>query len=341
MIPQARGIEITRRLQDFFSAAPSDSRGPTDSGGDMSNLSIQEPLRVLAAALRIHEVIPPAEFEAGLAHLETEVERVALDAHAAQRRGLSLSNAVQDFVNYPQLARLHASIDDILTLSLPPQLFGWVQMLVSTPEAPSFDMMRTAVVAAAADSHHPRRQALARFALFEGVRLNLVLMARWFPDETLGVGLDMDELDKIAEDRVEHWLAEDLALHNDVRPFHVIVAAAVHALNDRADELRAGLALLQRDFFEAVQRRAAVERVLSEMDVRDALLIRNELAPALDEQRFTVEHLQERHTVLGGVSRNALDQRMKRIRAKLKSAPPRRSVALLDLLRESAVRGAR
>src|SRR5690606_12150480 len=41
----------------------------------------------------------------------------------------------------------------------------------------------------------PHRQALARFALFEGVRLNLVVMARWFPHETLGVGLEMGDLD--------------------------------------------------------------------------------------------------------------------------------------------------
>jgi len=76
------------------------------------------------------------------------------------------------------------------------------------------------------------------------------------------------------------------------------------------------------------------------MDVRDALLIRNELAPDLDEQRLTVEHLQERHfLVLGDVSRNALDQRFRRARGKLKTALRRRRVALLDLLRESAAVG--
>lgn len=306
----------------------------------MTNLALQDPLREFAAALRLHDVIPRAEFEAGLVHLEAEVERVALDAYSAQRRGLPLSEAANDFVNFPQLARLHAAVDDILTMSLPPQLVAWVQSLLSMPEPPTFDGMRTAMVAAAADSQHPHRQALARFALFEGVRLNLVVMARWFPHETLGVGLEMGDLDRIAEARVSEWLAEGPAVPDDVRPFHVIVSAAVQALSAHAEELRAGLANLQRDFLEAAQRRAAVEEVLSEMDVRDALLIRNEMAPGLDEQRLTVEHLQERHgLVLGDVSRNALDQRIKRARVKSRDALRRRRVALLDLLRESAAVG--
>ena len=56
----------------------------------MTNLALQDPLREFAAALRLHDVISPAEFEAGLVHLEAEVERVALDAYSAQRRGLPL-----------------------------------------------------------------------------------------------------------------------------------------------------------------------------------------------------------------------------------------------------------
>lgn len=307
----------------------------------MTNLALQNPLREFAAALRLHDVIAPAEFEAGLLHLEAELERVALDAYAALRHGVPLSEAAGDFVNYPQLARLHAAVDDILTMSLPPQLVSWVKSLLSMPEPPTFDGMRTAMVLAAADSEHPQRQALARFALFEGVRLNLVLMARWFPHETIGVGLELGDLDRIAEARISEWLAEAPAAPDDVRPFHVIVSAAVQALGTHAGELRAGLAHLQSEFLEAAQRRARVEEVLSEMDVKDALLIRNELAPDLDEQRLTVEHLQERHSlVLSGVSRNALDQRIKRARRKTRGDLRRRRAALLDLLRENATAGA-
>jgi hypothetical protein len=266
---------------------------------------------------------------------------VALDAYAAQRCGLPLSEVAHDFVNYPHLARLHAAVNDILTMSLPPQLLSWMQSMLSMPEPPSFEGMRTALVAAAAGSDRPHLQALSRFILFEGVRLNLVIMARWFPQETLGVGLEMGDLDRLAEARVVQWLTQGPAVPEGIRPFRVIVSAALHALGARAEKLRAGLADLRRDFVEAAQRRAAIEEVLSEMDVRDALLIRNEMAPSMGEQRLTIEHLQERHGfVLGDVSRNALDQRFKRARVKSREKLRRRPVALLDLLRHSGAAGA-
>lgn len=306
----------------------------------MTNLTLRDPLREFVAALRFHEVVPADEFEAGLVHLEAEVERIALDAYAARRRGLSFAEAATDFTNFPQLARIHAAMDDILTMSLPPPLIGWVKSLLSMPEPPSFEGMRKALVAAADDDSNPHLQALAHFALFEGVRLNLVIMARWFPHETFGVGMELADLDRNAEHRVAEWLAEKPAAPDDVRPFHLIVSAAVHALYEHAEQLRAGLASLQQDFIIEARRRASIEEILSEMDAKDALLIRNELAPDLDEQRLTVEHLQERHMlVLGHVSRNALDQRVKRARIKGREGLRRRRVALLDLLRESAAVG--
>lgn len=117
--------------------------------------------------------------------IEAELERIALDAHAANRRGAPLSDAVVDFANYPHLARVHAFVDDILTLNLPAEVVDWVESLLSMPEPPSWEGMRTALVSVAGDDRHPRLQALAQFALFEAVRLNLVVMTRWFPDETL------------------------------------------------------------------------------------------------------------------------------------------------------------
>jgi len=306
----------------------------------MTNLALKDPLREFAAALRFHEIIPVDEFEAGLVHLEAEIERLALDAYAAQRRGLSFSEAATDFVNFPHLARLHAAMNDILTMSLPPELVAWVHSFLSMPEPPSLDGMRTALVATAADDARPHAQALAHFALFEGIRLNLVVMARWFPHETIGVGMEMGDLDRIAEDRITTWLAETPAAPSDVRSFHVIAAAALQSLSEHAEQLRAGLSNLQRDFVEAAQLRARIEEALSTMDVRDALLIRNEMAPELGEQRLTVEHLQERHALaLGDVSRNALDQRIKRARGKSREALQRRRVALIDLIRESAAEG--
>lgn len=300
----------------------------------MNQLTLREPLRALAAALRYHDIVPANEFETGLVHIEAQAERIALDALTAIRMDIPFSEAASDYVNFPHLARVHSEVDDILTLELPPKLEGWLKSVLAMPEPPSLDMMRTALIAAAADALNPHQWALARFGVFEGVRLNLVLMAKLFPQETLGVGVALNDLDRIAEATISTWLASSDPTPAETRPFTVIVAAAMSSLTKHAEDLRAGIGQIQRDFLEEAQRRATVEQILSEMDVRDALLIRNEIAPDFGEQRLTVELLQERHElVMGGVSRNALDQRITRARKKTREALRRRRVALLDLLR--------
>jgi hypothetical protein len=303
----------------------------------MNSLALREPLRAFIQHVRLDEIIAPEKLEDGLAQLEVELQRLALDAQTATVRGIPLANAVLDFENFPQLARLHAAFDDILTMSLPPQLEAWVRRLLAAPEPPSFEMMRTALVATAADSSRPLQQALARFFLFEGVRLQLVVMVRWFPTETIGVGLDVGELSSIAEDRIASWMSEGDPTPPDTRPFQILVAAAVHGLDQHVGELRAAIATLQADFVEAARKHAEIEAHLNEMDTTDALLIRNAIAPTLGEQQLTVDHLQRRHFLaMGEVSRNALDQRFRRARQRGVEGLRRRRVALLDLIRHES-----
>src|SRR5437773_10784923 len=104
-----------------------------------TTLSLTDPLRQFAVAVRLPEVVPKDALEVGLAHIEAELERIALDAYAANRRGAPLSDAVVDFANYPHLARVHAFVDDILTLSLPAEVVDWVESLLSMPEPPSWE----------------------------------------------------------------------------------------------------------------------------------------------------------------------------------------------------------
>lgn len=303
----------------------------------MNSLALREPLRAFTQQLRLDELIAPEELEDGLAQLEVDLQRVALDAHAVTVRGVPLADAVLDFENYPHLARLHAAVDDILTMSLPPELEAWVRRLIATPEPPSFESMRTALVATAADATRPLQQALARFFLFEGVRLHLVVMVKWFPNETIGVGLDVGELSRIAQGRIDGWMAEGDPTPAGTRPFPILVAAALHGLDQHIDELRAAIAALQNDFVEATRKHAEIEAHLSEMDTTDALLIRNAIAPVLGEQRLTVEHLQRRHFLaMGDVSRAALDQRFRRARQRGVEGLKRRRVALLDLIRDES-----
>lgn len=306
-----------------------------------NNLALRDPLREFIAAARLTDVVPIANLEAGLADLELELERLAGDALAAERRGVPLSQAAADFTNYPQLARLHAVFDSILTLSLPPEIVVWVRSFLAMREAPALDRMLVSLVDAASNAQSPHLRALARFALFEGVRLNLVVLARWYPSETFGVGMELADLDRIAEHRVDSWLSSGPAAPHGVRPFHLVAVAAIESLNSHADELRREMATLQREFVEQLRMRGRIEGLLGAMNAPDAILMRNELASSLDEQQVTVEMLQSKHPLLlGGVTRNALDQRARRARSKPEQLVRKRP-ALIDLLRERDAGGER
>ncbi len=297
-------------------------------------LALHNSLRNFYTTLGLDEVMPPADFEEGLVSLESELERVALDAYTATRQSVCFAKAVHDWDNYPYLARLHSALDDILTMSLPPTLERWITELLSSPEPPSFRETRRALVQEAASGVNPRLRALARFALFESVRLNIVLMARWYPDETFGVGLELQELDKIADEQVTEWLSQDPAAPEHTRPLLLIVVSALERLTIKSVDLRDALRGLQADVVAELKTRAAIEAALADMDVRDALLIRNYAAPYFGEQKLTIEHLQKRHFhVLGDVQRNTLDQRLRRALKKNGDALRRRRVALFDLLR--------
>lgn len=297
--------------------------------------SLRDPLRQLVGEADLGDLVNLDEIEAGLAHLEAEVGRIAMDAYTALAKGTRLGDAVLDFENYPYLARFHAYMDDILTLSLPPELEQWLRKLVAMPEPPAFESMRCKLVATAAEPANPYLQALARFVLFEGVRLNLVLGVHSHREETMGVGLQLGELDEIAEQHVDTWLAEGPAVPEDTRPFHIIVAAAVEKLAERSNELHEEMRSVKRDVVEAISRRCQIEAALAEMDTVDALLVRNAIGPALGEQRLKVEHLQQRHIVLEDYKREALDQRLKRAKEKGDAGLRRRRVALVDLLLEN------
>jgi hypothetical protein len=67
----------------------------------------------------------PDAFKRGLAQIEAELIRLSTDAYAAAARHVSLAEAVTNFEHFPILARCHIAIDDILHLSLPPDLSHW------------------------------------------------------------------------------------------------------------------------------------------------------------------------------------------------------------------------
>src|SRR5213592_4993190 len=107
--------------------------------GMTDTLALLDGLRQLIRVLGLDTLVDAHELESGLMELEAECQRLAFDAHTAVVKRLPFCQAVLDFDNFPFLAWIHATVDDILTMSLPPELEAWVRNILSSPEPPSFE----------------------------------------------------------------------------------------------------------------------------------------------------------------------------------------------------------
>jgi hypothetical protein len=275
----------------------------------------------------------------GLRQIQAELMRVSVDVHVAKTREVSLAKAVRDFHNYPSLARIHSAVDDALRWSMPPAIADWARRIFRQPPPPILDDFRGHLVErASTDSNHILR-LLCEWALFEGLYLTLSIVAYLDPDATFMLGMESEDFAEIAEQTVSKWLAASESMTEDIRPFDIMVAAAMDALGRYGDVLQKSMACVTEEYRATVERRAQLELKLAELDPVDAWLIRNDLAATLGESPLSIERLQQRHLdLLPEKNRNAIDQRKSRTRKKLIdggiAAIRRKKPAMLDLIRE-------
>ncbi len=300
-------------------------------------LSFTETLERYVQLCRLEEVVEPAALKRALATLEVELLRLAAEAQAAEITGAPLREAVRDFERFPLLARLHNSVEDVVGLDLPPELEDWARRFFGDPPIAAVEGFLRRLVWHAKHDPQPLRRSLCRALLFEGVRVELVLRARWFPSEVYGTGLEDADLDEIAEAQVAWYLETDLGDEPEIRPLQLMVASALEALSHEIELHAFALRNVGRELREVLARRARIEERLASLDVRDAILLRNELAPDLEIQQVSLDLLKERHPVaFGKVKRNALDARLTRLRRRVASEGPsivrRRGVTLGDLI---------
>jgi hypothetical protein len=280
----------------------------------------------------------PEALRAGVQELEAELLRVATDAYIAQTRGEKLSDAAVDFERYPMLAVFHQSVDDLLLMTLPPELVRWMEHVLRAPDLALFEGLSRRLVALAAHDDNPVRRAMFRVLLFEWLRLSLMIL--YFIDAAPSeVGVLPEHLSEIVEEKIDVWLADPPGLEDGERPLHILFAASVAGLDQFMEELKDVIGAMQADFVEELRWRARLEKELASFDRRDALLVRNAMASGLEERPLSVEHLQARHPlVLRDVARNTLDQRLKRFRRTLVTgsslALRRRDKALIDIVAE-------
>lgn len=292
---------------------------------------IDEALREAFHALDFESVLPPDEWESGIAQIELSLQQLALDATKALVKKTPFAEAAEDYENYPHLAQFHAGVDDILTLRLPKELRRWVFRVLQRRDEFEDQMEEgmTNLVGMGTTLPTPWK-GLVKFLLFESVRLWLIVDAKQFAREVYGSGLDVIDLSRIAERCVESGLKENP--DDPLASFNLMIAAAQYWLQKRADDVRAELRWFRDDLRDMARARGYFEEAMAEVETTTALLVRNNFAPEFDLQRFEIPELRRRHPLaLRHLTEDALRKKLRRLK-KTRSLPKRRPMFLLDVM---------
>lgn len=298
-------------------------------------------------ALPLQEIgITPAQLSAGLDEMYAQLLRVGLDAYHARQAGIPFHVAATDGETYPHLRRFHLGATDLLQMPLPAELVPWLERLMRSPVPPVAAELQNLIARLAINPATPAlERAFVEFLLYQGARLNLVIAAWRNEREVVSAGIRMADIDRIAGEELA-WLLQHAAdLGPEERPLHVLVAMGMERLTRDVQELLRELRAITNEVAHAQKIRAIfeakVEAYLRDMNLTDAVLVRNRVAPELGEQRLPLEILRaERPLALEGMSRAAMDQRVKRLVGHLgdtRGLPARRDTALIDLIEDRLV----
>jgi hypothetical protein len=232
--------------------------------------------------------------------------------------------------------RAHRIVNDILDVSVPPELEAWARRVGDMPLPPLADEILAKLAREAAGPPCPQAFG-ARFILFEATRLTLRNAAWRTHGSFEAVGATDEEIDEIAERQVAKLIEDEPNRPADVRPVHVLLASAMVELTDMVEELRVQLRGLSADLNDRFREAATIQHRLRAIEPVEAALAENALADYLGKQRVSLERLQREHPLLlGSFSRDALDQRASRLRRRLqqrgRKLPARKHPSLTELL---------
>jgi hypothetical protein len=287
-----------------------------------------------------------------LGALELDLGEIGRQALQARREDLGLADAVHH-ARFPALGAFHQSLRDALLLELPPDLQpnsnsnsnSNSKSRAAHPGDPGHDdELWTALLDAAQrvqeGSESTLESALAQLLLFEGLRLRLLVSA-WDHGEYEALGGEENDVDRIAWDELMTLSREPRLRDPEVRPMEVLFAAAALALVRDASERSEALRWVGEELREELKMRAKIRESLREFRLAESVLLENALSGMLGGERLELTDLQTHHPLaLGGLSRQAMDQRVSRGRRALKGPPDKRPTrkrpALYDLVRSQA-----
>jgi hypothetical protein len=305
-----------------------------------AHMAFRGVLEQLVHALPMKELgITEVRLRKGIDEIHAHLLRIGLDAFHARQSGVPFHAAAEDGENYPHLRRFHLSATDFLQLSLPRELIPWFERLIRGPVPPITEELQRLLARLAIDSATPAAErACIEFLLFQGIRLNLVITA-WREQLTFAsAGVCMDHVDRTADEELAWLLKHTDQLGPDDSALRVAVAQGMVSLTLHVQAVLDELRRVTEDVAKELRLRAVFESYLKNLDLTDAVLIRNRFAPQIDEQRLPLEILRaERPLALAGISRAAMDQRVKRLTDSLRAGrniPERKAPAFIDIIEQ-------
>jgi hypothetical protein len=303
-----------------------------------THLSLRSSLEQLVFALPLPELgVSDAQLREGIDQICAQLLRIGLDAFHARQSGVPFHLAAEDGENYPYLRRFHLGATDFLQMSLPQELVPWFERLLRNPIPPIAEELQNSLARLAICPTTPvAERACIEFLLFQGIRLNLVVTA-WREQLTFAsAGICMAHVDRTADQELNWVLQHVDQLGPDDRLLHVAIAQGMWSITSFVQELVDELRTVANDVAKTLRLRAVFEAYLKNLDLTDAVLIRNRFAPEIGEQRVPLEALRaERPLALSEMGRAAMDQRVKRLVDSIKAGreiPERQRPALIDII---------
>jgi hypothetical protein len=274
-----------------------------------------------------------AQIEREMPAISLQTTRLALEVVAAETSGVSFLAAVER-PEFPLMARLHFGVLDILQTELPRELRDGVRALLEHAAGGDFDPMRKLLFEVASRQGDPEA-ALARFLLFQAVRLNLYLNT-WTEPQLEAWG-SLRRIEERAESIVRELLRVDLMFHPDVRPLHVLVKEALIHLAVDAERIEAALRENVKSFMEKMELLTEAHRVVRELKAADAAVFR----PGMTTEGLGSQRIADRFP---DHFPSAVDQRRSRFRKRFDPEKPPASPGnrvidvIFDTLKEGATR---
>lgn len=240
----------------------------------------------------------------------------------AERRQVSLADAVYDPDNWPHLALVHGFIVNLLTMNVPEELIPWASRLASMVPPPEIGALHHTLVATAVQDPNPIARALSRFIVFESVCLIQRLALLHDGVHVEAVGGRRRDVETVAEtelrflENADVYQAELLALED---PLQLLNMCGLVSLTRHLEVLKDELAFVSKEINEQLARRQRLLAIADRLDPKDRIVLLNGVADTFGEESVASHQLRRLNSGhLDGLSDEAIWKRKSRLPEKVK-----------------------